>query len=43
VNQAFAETDAALKAKAYDKAVQSLLAVQQQKALTAQQAQGSGE
>jgi len=38
VNQGLAETDAALKAKAYEKAVATLLAVQQQKALTAQQA-----
>ncbi len=37
-NQGLAETDAALKAKAYEKAVATLLAVQQQKALTAQQA-----
>ena len=37
-NQGLAETDAALKAKAYEKAVATLLAVQQQKTLTAQQA-----
>jgi hypothetical protein len=39
VNQSFSEVDAALKAKAYDKAVQTLLAVQQQRALSEQQAQ----
>lgn len=38
-NQGLAETDAALKAKAYEKAVATLLAVQEQKTLTAQQAQ----
>ena len=39
MNQSFSEVDAALKAKAYDKAVQTLLAVQQQQALSEQQAQ----
>ena len=38
VNQSLTEVDAALKAKAYDRAVQALLAVQQQ-ALSEQQAQ----
>ena len=39
VNQSFTEVDAAVRAKAYDKAVQTLIAVQQQRALTEQQAQ----
>jgi uncharacterized lipoprotein YajG len=39
VSKSLAESDAALRAKAYDKAVQTLLAVQRQKDLTAQQAQ----
>jgi hypothetical protein len=38
VKQAFAEADAALKAKAYQKAAQYLLAVQSQRQLTDQQA-----
>lgn len=39
VNQSFTEVDAALKAKSYDRAVQTLLAVQRQQALSAEQAQ----
>ena len=39
-NKYFADTDAALKAKEYDKAVQSLFALQQQR-LTDQQAQAA--
>jgi hypothetical protein len=39
IKQSFAQVDAALKAKAYDKAVQNLLAIQQQKQLTEEQAQ----
>jgi hypothetical protein len=39
VNQSLADADAALKAQQYDRAVQSLLAVQNQKQLTDQQAQ----
>jgi hypothetical protein len=39
IKQSLAEVDAALKAKAYEKAVQNLLAVQQQKQLTEEQAQ----
>jgi hypothetical protein len=39
VNQSLNEVDAALKAKAYDKAVQTLLAVQQKAALSEQQSQ----
>jgi hypothetical protein len=39
INQSFADADAALKVKAYDKAVQNLLAVQNQRQLTEQQAQ----
>lgn len=38
VNQSLADADAAIKAKAYDKAVQALLAVQNQKQLSEQQA-----
>lgn len=38
-NQAFAEADAALKAKAYDRAAQAMLAAQAQKNLSDQQAQ----
>lgn len=39
VRQAFAEADAALKAKAYEQAVQAMLKVQQQKQLTDLEAQ----
>jgi uncharacterized lipoprotein YajG len=39
VNQSFTEVDAALKAKSYDKAVVTLLAVQRQQALSAEQAE----
>lgn len=38
-NQAFAEADAALKARAYDRAAQALLAAQAQKNISDQQAQ----
>jgi hypothetical protein len=38
IKKSFAEMDAALQAKAYEKAVQSMLAVQQQRQLTEQQA-----
>ncbi|MEY4916516.1 MAG: hypothetical protein RL616_429 [Verrucomicrobiota bacterium] len=39
VRQAFAEADAAMKAKAYERAVQAMLAVQKQKQLTESEAQ----
>ncbi|MBW8863894.1 MAG: hypothetical protein JF609_03035 [Verrucomicrobia bacterium] len=38
LKKSYAEMDAALKAKAYEKAVQAMLAVQQQRQLTEQQA-----
>jgi hypothetical protein len=39
INQSFEQVDESLKANDYDKAVQTLLTVQEQKQLTAQQAQ----
>ena len=41
VDQSLTEVDAALKARAYEQAVRTLLAVQQQKALSEQQAQAA--
>ena len=41
VNQSFAAADAAMKAKAYDKAVQAMLAVQNQRQLSDQQAEAA--